>query len=218
MNMKNLDISCISRRYLIKYEGTVMEIDVPKPLERKDMETILKIDAPLKAFLSNCEIISHTHIVAEPEKVKERNKVKERKQRRKGNVESLKEARTKKLREVRAKKSRTTKVNKRIKLAKGLNKRQRIIVMSKMEKLFTRIDYQKYIEDELGIKISNWNGHGDIEEALKARIIEPTGQKIKNPVTNHYVPTYRVVEKISDEEHLLKKLKEGNKTVREIIA
>ncbi len=54
---------------------------------------------------------------------------------------------------------------------------ERLNMMLKIEGDFTRVDYQNLLEDS-GYRISNFMGHGDMEDALLLRRIERTGEKI----------------------------------------
>lgn len=52
---------------------------------------------------------------------------------------------------------------------------QRLNHLLQMKGEFTRIDYQKYLEDKCNIKVSDFMGHSDIEAALRLSRIEDTG-------------------------------------------
>lgn len=179
MNSEKLKIKCTLRRYLIKSGEVEIEIESPKPLEGEDIQSILEIDAILETPLK--DLLPYAKIVSRISEKKEKKNI--------GKIPEKKKYR-KKIYDV------------------IFSPKERITILSNMEAPFSRLDYHRYMQEKFKMHMSNFMSHNDIEEALKNRIIESTGQKVINPETKHRVPTYRVIEKLPIDEHLNKIFKE----------
>lgn len=193
MNIEKSKISCISRTYLIKSGEVEIEIESHGPLEGEDIEVILEKDdllnMPLKKVLQNGRIVSC-----------------------KTKVSNLKEMR--KIHEKRSEKRKAgtgSKINRRI--PAEFNPKERIIIMSNMEDILTRLSYQKYAEEKCKIKMGNYMAHGDIEQARRDGIIEPTGQKLVNPATGRKIPSYRIINRLPIDGELENRLRSKEEKV-----
>ena len=77
-----------------------------------------------------------------------------------------------------------------------------------MEGEFTRLDYQKFMEDK-GYKMSNFMGYGDIEDAVMLKRITPTGEKIGKGRKK-----YRIIDAVPVEQYMFRKILNNYKEKR----
>lgn len=82
----------------------------------------------------------------------------------------------------------------------------RINMILKIEGDFTRLDYQKLMKDS-GYNISNFMGHGDMEDALLLRRIERTGEKIGKGLRK-----YKVINTTPVDNDMYREMKRQNKS------
>jgi hypothetical protein len=191
-------VTCIKRIYNIQMpNGIKMEVESEKPLSGVTTAKLLEDDSEISTFLENIKILDI--------------KVPQEKAIVHGNT-SYKKKPSKKL-----KKSAKVKKDKRSldrKIAPGetdiqsgnrLTPCDRINMMITMEGEFTRLDYQKFMEDK-GYNMSNFMGYGDIEDAVMLKRIATTGEKIGKGRKK-----YRIIDVMPVEQYMYRKILKTHK-------
>ncbi len=192
-------VTCIKRIYNIQMpNGIKMDVESEKPLSDATTAKLLEDDSEIGIFLENIKIldinIPQEKMVAHSnKKLKKRAKLKIEKR------SKLKiEKRSKLKREKRDLLEKKTGDNDRS--VNRLNPPDRVNMMITMGGEFTRIDYQKFMEDK-GYKMSDFMGYGDIEDALMLKRIVPTGEKIGKGRKK-----YRIIDVMPVEQYTYKKM------------
>lgn len=199
-------VICTKRTYQIQMSnGIKMDVESEKPLSGATTAKLLEDDNDIGSFLENIKILD----------------VKAPKER----VTILKKSSYKKRLKKKLKKSATQKKMRRSvldlvpkeqeidqegtaseKSESRLTPCDRINIMITMEGEFTRLDYQKFMEDK-GHKMSDFMGHGDIEEAVLLKRIAPTGEKIGKGQKR-----YRIIDVMPVEQYMFRKILKSHKS------
>lgn len=178
-NGKNL-VECVKRTYRVQTSGGIkMEIESGKVLSGLTTTKLLEEDCEINSFLENCKIID-VEIPSSKVKKYYKKKAKPRKKQ-KIDVEPVPDIQD-------------------IEVKNRITPCDRINLMIAIGGEFTRIDYQKFMEDK-GHKMSNFMGHEDIESAMLLRRIEPTGEKIGRGLRK-----YRITDTMPVEEYMFRKI------------
>ena len=184
-------VECIKRIYKIQTSnGIKMEIESEKPLSGITTAKLLEDDNEIGCFLENCKILD-VEIPQEKMFVKPYKNRSKRKLKKKNKKTFLPKERSEipdqNIQEEEIQKDRITPCD-------------RINVMLTMEGEFTRVDYQKVMEEK-GHKMSNFMGHEDIETAILLRRIEQTGEKIGRGLRK-----YRIIDAMPVEDYMFRKI------------
>ena len=191
-------VTCIKRIYNIQMSnGIKMEVESEKPLSGVTTAKLLEDDSEISTFLENVKILD---IKVPREKVVVHRNT------------SYKKNPGKKLK----KSAKLKKENRSLErdIAPGetdiqsknrLTPCDRINMMITMEGEFARLDYQKFIEDK-GHKMSDFMGHGDIEDAVLLKRIAPTGDKIGRGCKK-----YRIIDVMPVEQYMYRKILKNHK-------
>jgi hypothetical protein len=166
-------IECVKRIYKIQTpDGIKIEVESnERPLSGVMTAKLLQEDGEISSFFEKCKIIGIEKLEEEKkeERIKRKIKIKKKygkyghkKPKKELEIEVIEPAEMKEIEEP-----------KHVQLAPC----DRINMMIKMEGEFTRLDYQKVMEDS-GYRMSNFMGYGDMEDAVFLRKIEHTGEKI----------------------------------------
>lgn len=196
-------ITCVKRIYNIQMSsGIKMEVESEKPLSGVTTAKLLEDDCDIGAFLENIKILD---VKVPQEKAVVHRKTSYKKP---GKKLSKKAKLKKKVREKieREGLDSTQKGSADIQSGNRLNPCDRINSMITMEGEFTRLDYQKFMEDK-GYKISNFMGHGDIEDAVLLKRILPTGEKIGKGRKK-----YRVIDVVPVEQYMYRKILKNSRS------
>lgn len=184
--MVNTVTICTKRTYNIQMtNGAVMEVESDKPLSETMTAKLLEEDSIIGTFIDNINILSV------------RINAKNLSRRKRSNVKRKNLAKVKNSRKVSGEKSKNI-----------LTPSERINTMITMEGEFTRLDYQKFLEDK-GHTISDFVGHSDIESAVILKRIVPTGEKIDKGRKK-----YRITDVMPVEGYMLRKILKNSKMRR----
>lgn len=194
-------VTCTKRIYQIQMSnGIKMEVESEKPLGGATTAKLLEDDSDIGLFLENIKILG---VKAPKERVAVHKKSSHKKKKPKKKLKKSviqKKARRNKLdlvpKEQEISSEDTTPENSESRLTHC----DRINMMITMEGEFTRLDYQKFVEDK-GHKISDFMGHGDIEDAVLLKRIVPTGEKIGKGQKK-----YRIIDVVPVEQYMFKKI------------
>ena len=169
--------------------GIKMEVESEKPLSGVTTAKLLEDDSDIRSFLENVKILDVEVPILKKKKIQHHEELdlvsKEQ--------EISQEDKT-------SEKSELTLCE--------LTPCDRINMMVTMEGEFTRLDYQKFIEDK-GHKISNFMGHGDIEDAILLKRIVATGEKIGKGFKK-----YRITDAMPVEQYMFRKILKNHKEKR----
>ncbi len=206
-------VTCIKRIYNIQMSnGIKMEVESEKPLSGVTTAKLLEDDSDISTFLENVKILDikvpqekavayrNTSYKKKPDK-----KLKKKAKLKKG-AKLKKSAKLKK--EKRTLDREITPVDADIQSGNRLNRLtpcDRINMMISMDGEFTRLDYQKFMEDK-GYKMSNFMGYGDIEDAVMLKRIAPTGEKIGKGRKK-----YRIIDVMPVEQYMYRKILKNHK-------
>ena len=193
-------ITCIKRIYNIQMpNGIKMEVESEKPLSGVTTAKLLEDDCDIGAFLENIKILDV--------KVPQEKAVHRKTSYKKPSKKLSKKAKLKK-------KALLEKIQREgldftqqgdSQSGSKLNPCDRINNMLAMEGEFTRLDYQKFMEEK-GFTMSNFMGHGDIEDAVMLKRIVPTGEKIGKGRKK-----YRVIDAMPVEQYMYRKILKNNR-------
>lgn len=169
-------VTCIKRIYNIQMpNGIKMEVESEKPLSGATTAKLLEDDSEISTFLENIKILD---VKVPNEKTIVNRNTSYKKKPSKKLKRGAKIKRGAKLRkEKRALEREISPGETDVQSGNRLTPCDRINMMITMEGEFTRLDYQKFMEDK-GHKMSNFMGYGDIEDAVMLKRITPTGEKI----------------------------------------
>ena len=194
-------VQCIKRTYRIQMpNGIKMEVESEKPLSGVITAKLLEEDNDISSFLENVKILD-VNIPREKTAVfKKSSKKKPKKKLKREKIALLKKAKYRDLDIV----PKEQEINSEDKTSeKSGNKKtpcDRINMMITMEGEFTRLDYQKFMEDK-GYKMSDFIGHGDIEDAVLLKRIVTTGEKIGKGRKK-----YRIIDVMPVEQYMYRKI------------
>ena len=164
-------IECVKRIYNIQTSnGIKVQIESDKHLNRQTTAKLLENDNEIKdisSILENCKILDIEKVF---DKISTHKKSK------------IRRKKTSNISESRPDIDNAT-----------LAPYQRFSKLIQMQGEFTRIDYQKLIEDS-GRKISDYMGYGDIEDAVALRRIEPVGKRVPKQFIKYIVTDSRPIE------------------------
>ena len=180
--------------------GIKMEVESEKPLSGVTTAKLLEDDSDISSFLENVKILD---VKAPHETVHKRYKNKPKKKLKKLKKNFLKKERggLDLVPEEQLEDKTPEKEN-------CLTPCDRINTMITMEGEFTRLDYQKFMEDK-GCKISDFMGHGDIEDAILLKRIATTGEKIGRGRKK-----YRIIDVMPVEQFMFRKILKNHKEKR----
>lgn len=157
-------IECVKRIYNIQTSnGIKVQIESDKHLNRQTTAKLLENDNEIKeisSILENCKILDIEKVL--------------------DNISAHKKS------EIRREETRNISESRPGIDNITLTPYQRFSRLIQIQGEFTRIDYQKLIEDS-GHKISDYMGHGDIQDAVTLKRIEPVGKRISRQFTKYTV-------------------------------
>ena len=159
--------------------GIKMEVESEKPLSGATTMMLLKDDSDIGSFLENVKILD-VKIPNEMTIVNRKARMSSKKKRRKKQEDI----------------AGPVDVQSENKIAPC----DRINMMTTIQGEFTRLDYQKFMEDK-GYKITDFMGHGDIEDAIMLKRIAPTGEKIGKGRRK-----YRIIDVVPVEQYMYRKM------------
>jgi hypothetical protein len=164
--MKNF-ITSIKRIYSIKTpKGVKLDIESERPLKNSIVEKLLEEDSEIELFFENFDIVGIQKIENKSKKIR--------------------------LRRIRHKRSNNVSEKESIEMMPS-RPYERINLMLSMEGDFTRKDYQTFIEDKNN-KISDFQGHTDIRDAIILGKIEETGERIGKKLRRYRIIDTRPVD------------------------
>lgn len=197
-------VTCIKRVYHIQIpNGIKMEVESEKPLSGITTAKLLEDDSEISTFLENIKILDV--------KVPQKNAAVHRK------ISYNKKPDKKLKKKAKLKKSAKLKKERRaldreiapgetdVRSGNRLTPCDRINMMITMDGEFTRLDYQKFMEDK-GHEMSNFMGYGDIEDAVMLKRIVPTGEKIGRGRKK-----YRIMDVMPVEQYMYRKILKNHK-------
>lgn len=192
-------VTCIKRIYNIQMpNGIKMEVESEKPLSGATTAKLLEDDSEISTFLENIKILD---VKVPNEKTIVNRNTSYKKKPSKKLKRGAKIKRGAKLRkEKRALEREISPGETDVQSGNRLTPCDRINMMITMEGEFTRLDYQKFMEDK-GHKMSNFMGYGDIEDAVMLKRITPTGEKIGKGRKK-----YRVMDVMPVEQYMFRKI------------
>lgn len=196
-------VTCIKRIYNIQMpNGIKMNVESEKPLSGTTTAKLLEDDSEISTFLENVKILDikvHNKNVSvcrnTSHNKKPIKKLKKNAKLKKG--VKLKDEKIL-LEDIAPRKTNVRPENR-------LTPCDRINMMINMEGEFTRLDYQKLIEDK-GYKMSNFMGYGDIEDAIMLKRIAATGEK-----TERGHRKYRIIDVMPVEQYMYRKILQNNR-------
>ncbi len=198
-------VTCIKRIYNIQMSnGIKMEVESEKPLRGVTTAKLLEDDSDISSFLENVKILD---IKVPQEKVIAHRKTSYKKKpskKLKKNAKLKKKAIIEKI-EREGLDFTHNQQGTNVQSENRLTPYDRINVMITMEGEFTRLDYQKFMEDK-GHKMSDFMGHGDIEDAVLLKRIAPTGDKIGKGRKK-----YRIIDVMPVEQYMYRKILKNNR-------
>lgn len=199
-------VTCIKRIYNIQMpNGIKMEVESEKPLSGATTAKLLEDDNEISTFLENIKILDVK--ISKEKAIIRRNtsynnkpnkKLKKGAKPRNGTIFKKKNINLDR---------KIAPGDKNVQSENRLTPCDRINMMITMDREFTRLEYQKFIEDK-GYKMSNFMGYGDIEDAVLLKRISPTGEKIGRGRKK-----YRIMDIIPVEEYMYRKILK-NKGIR----
>lgn len=219
--MENM-VTCTKRIYQIQMSnGIKMDVESEKPLSGATTAKLLEEDSDIGSFIENIKILD---VKIPQEKATVHKKSLHKKKSKKG-LKKAKKVRLKKIKhgtleivpkdqEVDSETDSETDsgVNSDITTPEKSNNKltpcDRINKMITMEGEFTRLDYQKFMEEK-GHKVSDYMGHGDIEDAVTLKLITPTGEKIGKGCKK-----YRIIDAMPVEQFMFRNILKNNKKKR----
>ena len=203
-------VTCIKRVYQIQMpNGIKMEVESEKPLSGVTTAKLLEDDNDISSFLENVKILDVKVPHDRPATIKKSSyKKKPNKKLKKEKRALLKKIERGRLDIVPKEQEINSEDKTQEKLEGGLIPCDRINMMTTMEGEFTRLDYQKFIEDK-GHKMSDFMGHGDIEDALLLKRIAPTGEKIGKGRRK-----YRIIDVMPVEQYMFRKILKNHREKR----
>jgi hypothetical protein len=176
--------------------GIKMEVESEKPLSGVTTAKLLEDDSEISTFLENIKILD---IKVPQERVIDKKA-------------SYKKKPSKKLKKSAKLKKEKIAVDRKIvpgetevQSGNRLTPCDRINMMIAMEGEFTRLDYQKFMEDK-GYEMSNFMGYGDIEDAVMLKRIVTTGEKIGKGRKK-----YRIIDVMPVEQYMYRKILKNNR-------
>lgn len=192
-------VTCIKRIYNIQMpNGIKMEVESEKPLSGATTAKLLEDDSEISTFLENIKILD---VKVPNEKTIVNRNTSYKKKPSKKLKRGAKIKRGAKLRkEKRALEREISPGETDVQSGNRLTPCDRTNMMITMEGEFTRLDYQKFMEDK-GHKMSNFMGYGDIEDAVMLKRITPTGEKIGKGRKK-----YRVMDVMPVEQYMFRKI------------
>lgn len=203
-------VTCIKRIYNIQMpNGIKMEVESEKPLSGATTAKLLQDDSEISIFLENVKILD---IKVPPEKaVAHKNTTYKKKpgKKLKRNAKLKKKALREKIEREGLDFPHGEKGNIQggtdVQSENRLAPCDRVNMMITMEGEFTRLEYQKFMEDK-GHKMSNFMGYGDIEDAIMLKRIAPTGEKIGRGRKK-----YRIIDTVPVEQYMYRKILQNHK-------
>src|SRR3990167_10575350 len=201
-------VTCIKRIYNIQMSnGIKMEVESEKPLSGATTAKLLEDDSDISSFLENVKILDvkvpNEKVVVHRKKKKNSKKLKTK--------AKLKREKRDLLKKIEHDGPDLTHSQPRggdigdIQSENRLTPCDRINMMITMEGDFTRLDYQKFMEDK-GHEMSDFMGHGDIEDAVMLKRISPTGEKIGKGRKK-----YRIIDVMPVEQYMYRKILQNNR-------
>lgn len=191
-------ITCVKRIYNIQMpNGIKMEVESEKPLSGASPAKLLEDDCDISSFLENIKILDVMMPQEKGEVVHRRTSYKKTPSKKLIKAKLKKKALLKKIE--REGLDSTQQRDADAQSGNRLNPCDRINIMIAMQGEFTRLDYQKFMEEK-GYKMSNFMGHGDIEDAIMLKRIIPTGEKIGRH------KKYRIVDVMPVEQYMYRKI------------
>lgn len=186
-------VTCIKRIYNIQMpNGIKMEVESEKPLSGATTAKLLEDDSEISTFLENIKILD-VKVPNEKMIVHRNTSYKKRPGKKLKKGAKLKKKKRTLERDISPQETDAQSGNR-------LTPCDRINMMITMEGEFTRLDYQKFMEDK-GYKMSNFMGYGDIEDAVMLKRITPTGEKIGKGRKK-----YRVMDVMPVEQYMFRKI------------
>lgn len=194
-------VTCIKRIYNIQMpNGIKMEVESEKPLSGATTAKLLEDDSEISTFLENVKILD---VKVPNEKVSIHRNTSYKKKPGKKLKKGAKLKKKKRTLEREISPGETD-----VQSGNRLNPCDRINMMITMEGEFTRLDYQKFMEDK-GYKMSNFMGYGDIEDAVMLKRIVTTGEKIGKGRKK-----YRIIDVMPVEQFMFRKILNNYKEKR----
>jgi len=197
-------VTCIKRIYNIQMQnGIKMEVESEKPLSGVTTAKLLEDDSEISTFLENIKILDIK--VPRENTVVHRNTPYKKKHGKKLKKSAKLKKNAKLKNEKRALDRDMSPAETDIPSGNRLAPCGRINTMITMEGEFTRLDYQKFMEDK-GYKMSDFMGHGDIEDAVLLKRIASTGNKIGKGRKK-----YRIIDVMPVEQYMYRKILQNHK-------
>lgn len=189
--MKNM-VTCTKRTYNIQTsDGVQIEVESKRTLSDEITAMLLKDDKDIGSFLDNCNIVNIDFVDKKTSLYKNRRDKK------------LKKRLSKKHIAKKVEKDKEKTINDRDTQSDNecpLSPYDRINMMIKMEGEFTRLDYQKFMEEK-GYKMSDFMGHEDIKDAILLKRISPTGERLEKGRK-----VYRIIDVMPIEKYMYRKI------------